>query len=624
MKTSLNFEGPADLSVGEIRISGSKGVESTWMATPNQRGFKSDKIASGYYVAEISPAGSQSQSVVFEVKHGVANTIVMPDFSALVANGSGVNFLDIADRHDAVKSIYNFSADATADIAPRTVSSSPGPALDSAFGPETLSRPLQSEERIIEIPQADRLISVGLAIEQSASRESWRQFDGSCSAQVIGGRVAIEIAAPQDWTPDSRRRVRMSVAIQGVRVERLLLPLYRGGTTVGITTSLLSPNDVTLEVLPVDANIRAIWRALEAGTIDHAAAVRDHVLTIKGDQPVNVGQAADPWEKMLAGLLFLRFPEVFPKLDPAWAERLCQDYPWAADVYIIRARQLSNDAGATPQEVLKSAERSVGLLVKAQSRGSPYFNQSNQFFNELVGSLARYDALSSEVHDRIEAARLRWQRESALQRSAGVSFSWLSRDPALLKEKGILAPKRNPTGRLIGRDTTVVFKGRFSGGTIVFESQQSTSKNEPNMIKSKTGKAAGEADSSLPLDCPALRRPAGPADDPNKGRFRGKADRGSFHLSAQFGKSNGKVVSITLQVDADESVTPDIGEGVWLCLHPTFNPEWVKVLFRSRSATLVLRAWGGFTVGAWIPSRKVELECDLSELSNAPQIIREL
>jgi hypothetical protein len=36
-----------------------------------------------------------------------------------------------------------------------------------------------------------------------------------------------------------------------------------------------------------------------------------------------------------------------------------------------------------------------------------------------------------------------------------------------------------------------------------------------------------------------------------------------------------------------------------------------------------LRASGGFTVGAWIPSHQVQLELDLAELSDAPRVIKE-
>jgi len=35
-------------------------------------------------------------------------------------------------------------------------------------------------------------------------------------------------------------------------------------------------------------------------------------------------------------------------------------------------------------------------------------------------------------------------------------------------------------------------------------------------------------------------------------------------------------------------------------------------------------AWGGFTVGAWLPWRGIELELDLALLEGAPQVVREL
>jgi hypothetical protein len=38
---------------------------------------------------------------------------------------------------------------------------------------------------------------------------------------------------------------------------------------------------------------------------------------------------------------------------------------------------------------------------------------------------------------------------------------------------------------------------------------------------------------------------------------------------------------------------------------------------------LRLRAFGGFTVGVWIPSQQVQLELDLAELSDAPRVIKE-
>ncbi|MGP2516569.1 pYEATS domain-containing protein [Yersinia sp. 2545 StPb PI] len=51
-------------------------------------------------------------------------------------------------------------------------------------------------------------------------------------------------------------------------------------------------------------------------------------------------------------------------------------------------------------------------------------------------------------------------------------------------------------------------------------------------------------------------------------------------------------------------------------------PSIIKVSFRGRHAQLRIQAWGGFTVGIWIPKANVELECDLSQLERAPSIIK--
>ena len=46
--------------------------------------------------------------------------------------------------------------------------------------------------------------------------------------------------------------------------------------------------------------------------------------------------------------------------------------------------------------------------------------------------------------------------------------------------------------------------------------------------------------------------------------------------------------------------------------------------FVGNTARFSILAYGGFTVGAWIPSRQLQLELDLSEPPGAPQVIREL
>jgi hypothetical protein len=620
MKTSLKFEGPADLSIGQIRISGAQGLVREWMATPDQRTMNAPSLTPGYYLAEIEPAGVSARSVVFTVQPGQANTVSMPDFSYLSASGSGTTFLGVDNPDQAMKSLFGFKPDEVLESALNKVKYSAE--LNS---PNFEGSKIQTREPAT-IPET-RLLSVGLSMEQPQRREGWASFDGSCSAELTSGAVALNIVPPADWSSHSGRRARLTVAIEGIRIERLLLPLYRGGTTVRITASTSSANDVALEVTPSDTAIRALWRAIDAGTRDHAVAVRDHVLKVKGPEPIAALENADPWEAMLAGLLYLRFPEEFGPLSAEWAAALCTAYPWAADSYAIRAKQASAAVALAPASIAENAALAVRMLIKAQSRGSPYFALANQYFNELVESLVSFEALDSASRTSIEKALNRWQRDLPLQRHAGTSFSWVSRDQALLKSDRILAPKSNVSGRLRASDTAIVFKGLIRGGAITFETPTTTAPKGSEIRKAvypspaKVSLGAG-TDMGMPKDCPAFRRKILSPDDPNLGRFGRKAKVRGFTLSAHFPQNNPKMVAVELVVEAKEPSLLSIGDSVWFCLHPTFNPEWVRVFFRGGSATLLVRAWGGFTVGAWLPSQRIELECNLAAATGAPAIIR--
>ena len=111
MKTSMKFEGPADLSVGNIRISGARGLVHEWMATSEQRDYNPSSIAPGYYLAEIEPAGVSPRSIVFQVQPGQANSISVPDFSFLSTTGSGTTFIGVEDRELAMKSLFGLKPD---------------------------------------------------------------------------------------------------------------------------------------------------------------------------------------------------------------------------------------------------------------------------------------------------------------------------------------------------------------------------------------------------------------------------------------------------------------------------------------------------------------------------------
>ncbi len=125
---------------------------------------------------------------------------------------------------------------------------------------------------------------------------------------------------------------------------------------------------------------------------------------------------------------------------------------------------------------------------------------------------------------------------------------------------------------------------------------------------------------------PASSRPVTDPQDPNKGRFGGSQTAKGFKLTATFSSFNSPDwVRVNLVVQADPHVEPiKPGEFVEFYLHDTFDPDVFRTPFIGDTSSLSVLAFGGFTVGAWIPSREVELELDLATIRKAPRIIREL
>lgn len=109
-------------------------------------------------------------------------------------------------------------------------------------------------------------------------------------------------------------------------------------------------------------------------------------------------------------------------------------------------------------------------------------------------------------------------------------------------------------------------------------------------------------------------------DDLQKGRFGGKASRKGFVMSADFEKTGSKNwVRIVLLVEGPGQD----GETVQFHLHDSFKPSLVTRKFKAGVSRLTVTAWGGFTVGVWIPAHEIELELDLATLKEAPPVVRE-
>jgi hypothetical protein len=130
-----------------------------------------------------------------------------------------------------------------------------------------------------------------------------------------------------------------------------------------------------------------------------------------------------------------------------------------------------------------------------------------------------------------------------------------------------------------------------------------------------------DCSSLRPIDtAPALKRRVIYRDDLQRGRFGGEASLAGFRVSAEFSEGRSKNwVRIRLLVEGPG----EDGEEVEFHLHDSFKPASVKRRFKRGVAKLLVSAWGGFTVGIWIPRPAIELELNLAALKTAPQIIQE-
>ena len=130
------------------------------------------------------------------------------------------------------------------------------------------------------------------------------------------------------------------------------------------------------------------------------------------------------------------------------------------------------------------------------------------------------------------------------------------------------------------------------------------------------------AGGTVAAEPPALAQRVLYPDDPWKGRFGGKASTDKYTLSARFKKTpRAESVEVKLLVmAADTNLSPRTVE---FFIHPTFPRERIKVRMTDGRANLDLLAWGGFTVGVWIAEDQTQLELDLAEMPNVPQIIRD-
>lgn len=149
--------------------------------------------------------------------------------------------------------------------------------------------------------------------------------------------------------------------------------------------------------------------------------------------------------------------------------------------------------------------------------------------------------------------------------------------------------------------------------TQIFEELRALRTMAPSKAADVESAEAGAERQEKPLDL----RPISDVDDPQKGRF-GKNE-----------ESNGKIISalveassirsdwcqVSVKVTSLPGAPPLVGK-VDFYLHDTFRPDHYAVQAINGEASLVLRAWGAFTIGAIADGGKTMLELDLAKSPN--------
>ncbi len=120
---------------------------------------------------------------------------------------------------------------------------------------------------------------------------------------------------------------------------------------------------------------------------------------------------------------------------------------------------------------------------------------------------------------------------------------------------------------------------------------------------------------------PAMYEPILHPDDLNLGRFGEQAQVDGYTLSASFEATKSrKWTKIVLKVRGPAKD----GTLVEFFLHDSFHQPERSAFVENGEARVGVNAWGGFTVGVWIPHALVQLELNLAKVPGAPPNIRTL
>jgi hypothetical protein len=607
--SELIFVAPVDVAAANIRIIGPAGQVNDFLATPLSKRLTIPEASPGYYQAIIEPLGQPWVTFSFEIPAAGAAFVQAPRFAELNMRAAD---LSVAEA---------FIPDVIAEL-PESEASNPF----AHFIKEKNEVSYQSELNTA------KAITLGLSSDTRPGRPGgWAPYNGPpprVDLTPTGGLdIVFEDIPRANSNVLNRSRVRLSIAIADTRVERLLIPSFTGGTRIIFRALGGSAADLSARVWPLNPERRALAQVLLLGNVQQAHAVLSQYLSPdESQQPVGQG-TEDVWTEILLAHLGIRFPElIIPERD--WISAAEGSWSWITDVHVLAARQVllsTRDAQANPRPEDKrklAADRALDLLSRARRVGAPYFAQSSSVMGQLLNALAS----SRDHYQQANREMTLWDKDFVFRRNCGIAFSWVlsslaARQGRELSSSTVYAPVKDG---LKPNYSWIFFHGEVDLAEIRPRSPSRNATYRGSSLNKRAAHRGGREVTVALTDPPSSRRPIIDPKDPNKGRFGGLAQRAGFILDVRFKRQRGAWVDFVLSVRAEPNrVTPFV-DYVDFFLHDTFDPQCVRAVFQGSSAEIPVAAWGGFTVGAWLPGQAIELELDLSTVEGAPKAIREL
>lgn len=575
----FRFESPGP-GAYRVKLMGEDVANTASMLLAGDGDISSVSLSPGTYMAIIEPIGSgQIIRQTLELPPGFSEAIKL--FDAAFDPSRTFSFDSGAFKVNFPAAELRLNQGVIADVT-------------TEEDPATTARPLRYGGESIALAKSEagvrperRDFSLALSVRHARDPDRiWRpsQLSTTVSDQPSGG-IAIVFRKPPDWR--MRPIWRLTAAVRGDPRWRMRIPLFNGGLQVALTPTV-TPNgpDLGVSIAPRNAGRAALLSNLESMFLGSATEVIRSSLPAFRDSSgsgddliaplVEVGE--DPWTITAAALLLARTEELIPMA--ASTRSFAKKWTWLPDLSVLLAWIAARD-----EQLDREKREQACLTLLKNVLGRPYFAATQILGQDLLTGLALGG--SPFIRSGAAAELDRWGRLSSRQIPTG---AYLAAEDGRLA-KGVELSRRN-------YDTFAT--GFVENAQIALEPVKQQRRRSDKKV-------------------PALSRPIMQSNDPWKGRFGHQAQRDGFELAARFSRGPGQWVELEIIVSGPAKDR----EVVELFLHDSFHPDRLKLKFSNGSASYATLAWGGFTVGAWLPTREIELELDLATMPDAPSIIRE-